>query len=180
MMAPQEWISMMKTTTVHMHHPHLTDLTMTPTAVIVTAMTVQTITTAMEQTQECRMQEWPTTTTAKTKMQEWTMLMPTKTTMLMLTKIMATLTMLHRKWMLNTGNEQRTHGRFMRARKPRDYAHPFGPDHVLMNVTLTQYSVQQGLKMFGEAGAEAVLAEMKQLHDREVMKPVDMLKLSTP
>ena len=36
---------------------------------------------------------------------------------------------------------------------------------------LTQYNVKKGLKIFGEAGAEAVVMEMKQLHDRGVIQP---------
>jgi hypothetical protein len=31
--------------------------------------------------------------------------------------------------------------------------------------------VRQGLKIFGEAGAQAVVKEMKQLHDRAVIQP---------
>jgi Reverse transcriptase (RNA-dependent DNA polymerase)/Zinc knuckle len=73
----------------------------------------------------------------------------------------------------------RTHGRFMRTRRQRDYSHRFGPEHVLMNTVLTQYPVREGLKVFGEDGANAVLAEMKQLHDRDVMKPVDMRALTS-
>ena len=36
---------------------------------------------------------------------------------------------------------------------------------------LTQYSVKKGLKVFGEAGADAVVKELQQLHDRGVMTP---------
>jgi hypothetical protein len=39
------------------------------------------------------------------------------------------------------------------------------------HIALTQYSVKKGLKIFGEPGAEAVVKEMQQLHDREVMEP---------
>ncbi|CAB9512358.1 hypothetical protein SEMRO_532_G161430.1 [Seminavis robusta] len=43
---------------------------------------------------------------------------------------------------------------------------------LLEHVAHTQYSVNKGLKVFGEPGAEAVIKEMKQLHDREVGQPV--------
>eukprot|EP00957_Ditylum_brightwellii_P001556 121820-Ditylum_brightwellii.AAC.1 len=36
---------------------------------------------------------------------------------------------------------------------------------------LTQYHVSKGLKVFGQKGADAVLKELKQLHDRVVMDP---------
>jgi hypothetical protein len=36
---------------------------------------------------------------------------------------------------------------------------------------MTQHSVKKGLKDFGEAGMQAVLKEMQQLHDREVLDP---------
>ena len=35
-----------------------------------------------------------------------------------------------------------------------------------------QYGVEAGLKIFGTLGVEAVLTELKQLHDREVISPV--------
>jgi hypothetical protein len=38
-------------------------------------------------------------------------------------------------------------------------------------MVMTQYSVKKGLKIFGEAGAEAIVKEMKQLHDRSVIQP---------
>jgi hypothetical protein len=36
---------------------------------------------------------------------------------------------------------------------------------------LTQYSVNKGLNVFGEAGANAVVKELKQLHDQGVITP---------
>jgi Reverse transcriptase (RNA-dependent DNA polymerase)/Zinc knuckle len=44
--------------------------------------------------------------------------------------------------------------------------------HDFENVVLTQYHVNKGLKVFGENGVKAVLAELKQLHDRKVVVPV--------
>jgi len=41
----------------------------------------------------------------------------------------------------------------------------------LEHVALTQYNLKQGLKIYGEAAAEAVIKEMKQLHDRKTITP---------
>ncbi|CAB9514292.1 hypothetical protein SEMRO_644_G180510.1 [Seminavis robusta] len=43
---------------------------------------------------------------------------------------------------------------------------------LLEHVAHTQYSVNKGLKVFGQPGAEAVIKEMQQLHDRKVGHPV--------
>ena len=51
----------------------------------------------------------------------------------------------------------------LRPRKPRDYSHLHGD---LEHTALTQYNVKKGLKIFGEAGADAVVKEMQQLHDK--------------
>lgn len=37
---------------------------------------------------------------------------------------------------------------------------------------MTQYSKEQGLKLFSEAGAEAIVTEMTQLHVKKVVRPV--------
>jgi hypothetical protein len=34
---------------------------------------------------------------------------------------------------------------------------------------MTQHSMKRGIKLFGEAGIEAVLKELKQLHDQKVL-----------
>ena len=66
------------------------------------------------------------------------------------------------------GNKTPTHGHNLRPKAPRDYKHA----HVtLENIVMTQHSIKKGLKLYGEAGAEAVLNEMKQLHDRDVIEP---------
>lgn len=41
----------------------------------------------------------------------------------------------------------------------------------LIGTILTQYGVSRGLKMFGTNGEDAVIKELRQLHDREVMGP---------
>ena len=63
----------------------------------------------------------------------------------------------------------------LRPRKPRDYGHLHT---TLEHIALTQYSVKKGLQIFGEAGVEAVLKELKQLHDRTVIEPVNADKLT--
>lgn len=67
-------------------------------------------------------------------------------------------------------------GRYdLRARKPRDYSHL----HVILEDTvMTQHSIKRGLKEFGEAGVDAVLKELQQLHDRKVLEPMDASQMS--
>jgi hypothetical protein len=36
---------------------------------------------------------------------------------------------------------------------------------------MTQFSMKQGIKEFGDAGVDAVLKELQQLHDRQVLEP---------
>jgi hypothetical protein len=73
----------------------------------------------------------------------------------------------------------------LRPRRTREYGHlyprsDFEHTHSTLTETcMTQYSVKKGLKEFGEAGAEAVVAEMRQLHDRKVIEPVKAGMLTT-
>ena len=83
----------------------------------------------------------------------------------------------------------------MRDRKPRDYSHLFfhmaekgictppqsfshvrdmyGIDDPIMEALVaTQYTVDRGVKLWGERGVDAVDIELRQLHDRKVGKPV--------
>ena len=48
----------------------------------------------------------------------------------------------------------------------------------LKHTVLTQYTLKKGLQVFGPKGTEAVFAEMKQLHDRNVCEPVHATSLS--
>ena len=58
---------------------------------------------------------------------------------------------------------------------PTDYLTPAEQaEHVMM----TQFSIKRGLKEFGEAGALAVIEEMKQLDVRDVMEPVQWESLT--
>jgi hypothetical protein len=38
---------------------------------------------------------------------------------------------------------------------------------------MTQYNMKQGIKKFGDKGKEAVLVELQQLYDRDVMTPIN-------
>jgi hypothetical protein len=49
----------------------------------------------------------------------------------------------------------------------------------LEHTALTQYNVKKGLKIFGKAGAKAVIEEMQQLHDRAVIQPKLATMLTT-
>ena len=73
----------------------------------------------------------------------------------------------------------------LRDRRPRDYSKALGlmdsSQHTMMingditpteMVAFTQYTINRGLKEFGSAGAEAVVVEMQQLHNRQVGTPV--------
>ena len=48
----------------------------------------------------------------------------------------------------------------------------------LKHTVLTQHTLKKGLQVFGPKGTEAVFAEMKQLHDRNVCEPVHAKSLS--
>jgi hypothetical protein len=70
---------------------------------------------------------------------------------------------------------ERTGAYNLRPRRPRDYGHL----HSMVDGTaLTQLSMKQGLKVFGPEGRNAVLAELKQLHEREVIEPISPSTLS--
>jgi hypothetical protein len=42
---------------------------------------------------------------------------------------------------------------------------------MLEHTVMTQYTINKGLKVFGEAGTEAVLSELEYLHDRKAVEP---------
>lgn len=63
----------------------------------------------------------------------------------------------------------------LRPRRPRDYSHL----HTTMeNIVMTQHTLKKGIKVFGEAGVQAVLKELQQLHDRKVLEPKHVDTLS--
>jgi hypothetical protein len=75
---------------------------------------------------------------------------------------------------------RRDHSINLRARRPRNYEHLYGPDHMLATFEqpmgelfmTEQMSLKKGLKHFGIKGAHAVVAELRQLDNRDVIKPV--------
>jgi Reverse transcriptase (RNA-dependent DNA polymerase)/Zinc knuckle len=71
----------------------------------------------------------------------------------------------------------RTSSYRLRDRRPRSYDHLY-PDSVFSQWTFSQHSMKAGLKLFGERGTEAVLKELKQLHDRQVMVPKEASSLT--
>ncbi len=70
---------------------------------------------------------------------------------------------------------QRRSGYALRPRKPRDYSHLHT---VLEHTVMTQHSLKKGLKEFGDAGVDAVLKELHQLHDRQVIDIMDPTMLT--
>jgi hypothetical protein len=63
---------------------------------------------------------------------------------------------------------QRTGAYDLRPRRPRDYSHLHT---TLEDIVMTQHTLKKGIKLFGQAGIEAVLKELQQLHDRRVLEP---------
>ena len=45
-------------------------------------------------------------------------------------------------------------------------------DSAVNYIILTQLGMKAGIKTFGHAGVESIYKEMKQFHDREVVKPL--------
>jgi Reverse transcriptase (RNA-dependent DNA polymerase) len=75
----------------------------------------------------------------------------------------------------------RPHDRNLRPRRPQNYEHLYDPNDHMLNtfeqplgeLFLTeQMSLKKGLKYFGKKGADAVVAELRQLDYRDVIKPV--------
>jgi hypothetical protein len=62
----------------------------------------------------------------------------------------------------------------LRPRKERSYSHLFATSNVDTNeepLATSQMSMKQGIKLVGEEGVAAVKTELRQLHDRQVIKP---------
>jgi hypothetical protein len=49
---------------------------------------------------------------------------------------------------------------------------------ILQSIIMTQYNLMQGIKKFGYEGKQAVLTELRQLYDRDVMEPVSKYDLT--
>lgn len=81
------------------------------------------------------------------------------------------------RWGARTGT-QRYH---LRDRREPSFDYRYGHSNLsaeLEEVILSQYSMKKGIKLFGEKGVEAVRVELEQLHERQVMKPVDAKTLT--
>jgi hypothetical protein len=61
----------------------------------------------------------------------------------------------------------RTNAQNLRPRRPRDYGHLHA---TLEGAILSQHSLKNGIRLLGQAGFDAVLSELSQLHNRKVMK----------
>ena len=70
---------------------------------------------------------------------------------------------------------ERTAAYNLRPRKPRDYGHMHT---TLEHTMMTQFSMKRGIKEFGDAGVDAVLSELQQLHDRKVLQPTSANELT--
>ena len=44
---------------------------------------------------------------------------------------------------------------------------------------MTQHNMKKGIKLFGDAGIDAVLKELQQLHDRKALEPVNAKEMTT-
>ena len=64
----------------------------------------------------------------------------------------------------------------LRPRHTRDYSHLHT---VFTSTILSQHSMKKGIKLYGDAGVEAVLKELQQLHDRKVLEPKEAKSLSS-
>jgi hypothetical protein len=57
--------------------------------------------------------------------------------------------------------------------------HEFHHAHLILeHIVMTQYNMKQGITKFGEEGKQAMLAELQQLYDRDIMEPVDKYDLT--
>ena len=61
-------------------------------------------------------------------------------------------------------------------RRPRDYSQMH---RTLENTVMTQHNMKKGIKLFGDAGIDAVLKELQQLHDRKALEPVNAKEMTT-
>jgi hypothetical protein len=58
-------------------------------------------------------------------------------------------------------------------------SHEFCGGHVILqSIVMTQYKLRQGIKKFGRKGKAAVMEELQQLYDRDIMQPISKSDLS--
>jgi hypothetical protein len=63
----------------------------------------------------------------------------------------------------------------LRPHRPRDYGHLHA---TLAGIILSQHSMKQGIKLFGQDGVDAEQAELSQLRDRSILNPKDAGQLT--
>ena len=63
----------------------------------------------------------------------------------------------------------------LRPRRPRDYYHLHA---TLESIVMSQHLIKKEIKLYGNAGVQAVLTELQQLHNRNVLEPTDGSTLS--
>ena len=67
----------------------------------------------------------------------------------------------------------------MKPKRPQDYeGHSFLTHAALIGTMMTQYNMKQGIRLYGQAGVDAVLKELAQLHDRKEIVPSDAARLT--
>jgi len=49
---------------------------------------------------------------------------------------------------------------------------------MLEGISITQYPMHKGIKVFGVAGTRAVIEELQKLHERQVIEPCNAEKLA--
>jgi hypothetical protein len=72
----------------------------------------------------------------------------------------------------------RNHNYELRARQQRSFSHRYPDSSHHLNTVFTQHSMKKGIKLYGNAGIQAVLKELQQLHDRKVLEPKDPAALT--
>ena len=89
-------------------------------------------------------------------------------------------------WIMDEQYGARLHNINLQDHKPRSYDHLYDPDHMLATFKepmgelfmMEQMSLKKGLKHFGKNGADALVAEMRQLDYLDMIKPVDKKDLT--
>ena len=76
---------------------------------------------------------------------------------------------------MDTKYGNRTSQYELRPRRPHDYSHLHT---TFESIVMTQHNMKQGIKIFGDAGVAAVFKEIKQIHERNIMNPIDFKQLS--
>jgi hypothetical protein len=68
----------------------------------------------------------------------------------------------------NLRPRKRPNGKYLNAIRPQDHSQLHA---TLEHYVMTQHSVKKGLRLFGDAGKDAVYSEMQQLHEMEAIEP---------